>query len=122
MLFRQKLASLQQVSFLPVASLQFGNGFDQPAGILRAPQQVSGLFQRLVVLHRHHDYSAFSFTRYRNGGVVVANLLHFLGKVAAGGGITYAFHLRVPVHVHKYVRSLSAHNKSRKRGRVVPPV
>ena len=61
----------------------------------------------LEVLHGHHHNCVFPFAGYRNSSVVVAYLLHGLGKIAASGGIAYAFHSHNSVHVHKSVRYLA---------------
>ena len=49
------------------------------------------------------------------GGMVITNLIHLLGKVAAGRGIAYAFHYTKPVHVRNSVPIVSMHSRSRKR-------
>jgi hypothetical protein len=112
MLFLQRLASLNQFLLYSLATLEFANRLDQSSGVLGAPEKVCSFLQGLIVIHRHHYHRSFTLASNSNWGMIIAHLRHCLGKVVAGRGVAYTFHSTNPVHVHKIVRSISAHNKS----------
>lgn len=92
MLSQQRLTSLDKFLLKSLACFQLCHRLNEPSCVLGASEKVGSFFKRLVVFHRHHYNGTFPFACYRNGRMIVADLLHFFGKVAAGSGITYAFH------------------------------
>lgn len=118
MLSQQRPASLDQFPLNTLVCFQLRNRLYEPSCVLRASEKVGSFFKRLIVLHRHHYNGTFPFARYRNGSVIVANLLHCFGKVAAGSGIAYAFHgfnLYMYVNMYEFYQRITSKATGRLR-------
>ena len=49
---QRKLLSFKQFPFSTATAFEFGNGFQKPLGVFRAPGQISSFFKRLVIIER----------------------------------------------------------------------